>query len=400
MAPDRGTAANRGIGQEAVWVEALELFVEVLSQSDRDATGHGFYDRLCGAVCRLANMRRALIFTYDPDSRQVRAAGAHGLDLDQFSGAHVSVDTAPITARALRADAVVEAAGDLRVQFPPEYAPLIDGPARLVCVPMTAAGRAVGVILADRRLDQPPLDEAERHLLWTLGKAAALASVARSVATQVEHARQLRQRIDLAREVHEGVIQRLFGISMVLDGTGDLPEDVRIRCAEEIQSALSQLREAIQRPLGRDPRQTGTTFAAELRRLAEANPDLGLRLVAGEPDDVPAALEPIVQSVLLEAVRNARKHARPSSVEVSTARSEEAFVLEVVNDGLLPGGRHRPGMGLRLAAFEALQSGGIVEFGPLGEDRWRVRLVVSLEGAPPSDPTAVTLPDAEGRPRA
>jgi hypothetical protein len=35
-------------------------------------------------------------------------------------------------------------------------------------------------------------------------------------------------------------------------------------------------------------------------------------------------------------------------------------------------------MGLRLAAFEALQQGGVVEFGPSGEDGWRVRLVVPL----------------------
>ena len=35
-------------------------------------------------------------------------------------------------------------------------------------------------------------------------------------------------------------------------------------------------------------------------------------------------------------------------------------------------------MGLRLAAFEALQRGGVVEFGPEGGDEWRVRLVVPL----------------------
>jgi hypothetical protein len=33
-------------------------------------------------------------------------------------------------------------------------------------------------------------------------------------------------------------------------------------------------------------------------------------------------------------------------------------------------------MGLRLAALEALQSGGVVEFGQRGPGRWQVRLVV------------------------
>ena len=46
----------------------------------------------------------------------------------------------------------------------------------------------MGVIFADRLLTEPPLDDAERYLLWTLGKAAALASVARLVAKQAEEA--------------------------------------------------------------------------------------------------------------------------------------------------------------------------------------------------------------------
>jgi signal transduction histidine kinase len=359
----------------AALVEALELFVEVLSQSEEgEVGGDEFYTRLCEAVCRLARMRRALIFRYDGDSRRVRATGAHGLDLAAFAGAFVTVESAPITAQALRADAVVEATGDLRGHFPREYAALVDQPIRLVCAPMTAAGRAIGVILADRALSDPPIDETERQLLWTLGKAAALASVARIVATQREASKQLEQRIDLAREIHERVIQRLFGVSMVLDGEGDLPGDARVRCAVETQAALGDLRIALQRPLGRPPRATATTLAAEVERLQRANPELGIALI-GHAGDVPAALEPLAQSVLTEAVRNARKHAEPTSVEVRVGRVDGAFVLEVVNDGVV-GSPQRAGMGLRLAAFEALHSGGVVEFGEREPGRWQVRLVV------------------------
>ncbi|MBV9605732.1 MAG: hypothetical protein JO027_11510 [Solirubrobacterales bacterium] len=360
-----------------VGVDALELFVEVLSGSE-DAAGDVFYDRLCEAVCRLAHMRRALIFRYDSARRRVRAAGAHGLNLEQFAGAHVTVESAPIAAQALREDRVIEVEGDMTGQFPAEYADVFPEPVRLVCAPMAAPGRFLGVIFADRLLTQPPLDDAERHLLWTLGKAAALASVARTVATQGEKARQLEQRIDLARDIHEGVIQRLFGISMALDGEGDLPAAARERCATEIQEALSDLRTAIQRPLGRAPRATQTTFVAEVERLARVHPDLGVQLEAGDEGDVPASLEPLAQSVLAEAVRNAHKHANPRRVSVRVGRHDGAFVLEVANDGVT-GSRHRAGMGLRLAALEALQSGGVVEFGTREPGTWQVRLVVPVE---------------------
>jgi signal transduction histidine kinase len=246
---------------------------------------------------------------------------------------------------------------------------------------MAAPGRDVGVILADRVISSPEVDEAERYLLWTLGKAAALASVAGMVARQTEEAQQLEQRIDLARDIHEGVIQRLFGVSMALDGSGDLDAEARRRCAVETQSALSDLRRALQRPLGRTPRATQTTLFAEVDRLAALHPELGVRLQTGTLEDVPVTLEPLAQSVLSEAVRNAQKHARPTGVTVRVARENGAFVLEVANDGVSgPRRRRRAGMGLRLAALEALQSGGVVEFGEREPGIWQVRLVVPDSG--------------------
>jgi signal transduction histidine kinase len=384
----RGTtsaAPPAGVG-----VEVLELLVEVLAQSEEGAdAGSGerepasapgddrFYDHLCEAVCRLARMRRAVIFRYDSARRRVRAAGAHGLDIERFAGAHVTVESARFAADALREDRVVEVIGDVAAQVPEEYAALFSEPARLACAPMAAAGRDIGVILADRLLSAPPLDDGERHLLWTLGKAAALASVAQITATQAEKARQLEHRIDLAREIHEGVIQRLFGVSMALDGEGDLPADARARCASETQAALAELRSAEQRPLGRAPRATATTFLAEVERLARVHSDMGVTLETGGAADVPARLEPLAQSVLIEAVRNAHKHASPSWVSVRAALRDGTFVLEVANDGI-DGRSRQVGMGLRLAALEALAQGGVVEFGERERGTWMLRLVVPV----------------------
>ncbi|MGO9885802.1 MAG: GAF domain-containing sensor histidine kinase [Solirubrobacteraceae bacterium] len=364
--------------QASVGIDAVELFVEVLSQAEPGTeSSDSFYDRLCDAVCQLARMRRAIIFGYDSTLRRVRAVGAHGMDVAQFASAHVTVESAPIAAQALREDKVIEVEGDMSGEVPDEYSALFPEPVRLVCAPMTAGGRAIGVILADRLMSSPPLDDADRGLLWTLGKAAALASVARIFSAQYETARQLEHRIDLAREIHEGVIQRLFGVSMALDGDGELPAAARERCASETQAALSELRAALQRPLGRAPRATQTTLTAEVERLSHAHPELGLALEAQA--EVPESLEPLAQSVLREAVRNAGKHARPSRVEVRVRDADGAFVLEVVNDGVTSA-RRQAGMGLRLAALEALQSGGVVEFGERESGAWKVRLVVPPGG--------------------
>ena len=62
-------------------------------------------------------------------------------------------------------------------------------------------------------------------------------------------------------------------------------------------------------------------------------------------------------------------------------RSDGTWVIEVVNDGVSGRPAARTGMGLRLAALEALQVGGIVEFGEREPGTWRVRLAVPLERA-------------------
>ncbi len=360
-------------------VAALEVFADVLSQGEAGETSDAFYSRLCEAVCRLARFERAVLFRYDGALRRVRAAGAHGLSLGLFAGERFSVESAPIARRALVEDRVIEAWDELERQLPPRYVDLLH-PSHVVCTPMAAAGRWVGVVLADRpRSQQLVLDDADRHLLWTLGKTAALAAVARIATSQRERAAQLEHRLDLAREVHDGVIQRLFGVSLALSGE-ELSDEARRRCADEVQGALAELRATLQRPLGRTPRPTATTLRDELDRLAREHPDLGVVLEEGDPATVPPRLESLVQSVLAEAVRNAHKHASPTRVAVRLRRVDGAFVMEVANDGA-SGRRRATGMGLRLVAFEALHSGGVVEHGPEEGGRWRVKLVVPDDGA-------------------
>jgi len=357
-------------------IEALDAFVEVLGDADAGTSRDAFYGRLCEVICRLAEMDRAVLFRYDEARRRVRASGAHNLDLAIFADAHVDVESAPVARQALEADAVVELPSPAPGDVPEEYRSLVRG-GSLVCVPLAAAGRWIGVVLCERPSGEP-LTHRERHLLWTLGKTAALAAMARIATFEGERARELQQRIDIAREVHDGVVQRLFGVSLALDADGGFPPEDRKRAAAEIQQALSDLKTAVQRPLGRTSRPTATTLAEEVARLAHRHADLRVEIEPGSELEVPPRLEALAQSVLAEAIRNAHKHAHPTRVTVGARREGAAFILEVVNDGVNGEAARTTGMGLRLAAFEALQAGGVVEFGARGDDTWQVRLVVPV----------------------
>jgi signal transduction histidine kinase len=365
--------------EPTVRIDALETFVELLSRVEADPSSDAFYSRLCEATCRLADMDRAVIFRYDGARRRVRAAGSFGIPLDVFADAQVTVETVPVARESLLEDRVIEISSATAEGVPPEFRDLMRE-STLVCTPMAAAGRWLGVILSDRGPDRPPLADSERYLLWTLGKTAALAAFARQATNKQAQARQLQERMDLAREVHESVIQRLFGVQLVFSSQAELSPAARERIAAELQAALFDLRRALQRPLGRLAPETHTTLLEEVERLRREHRDLHLRLRPGsERVHVPRELEALAQSVLAEAVRNAHKHSGPTEVEVSLEiKDGDTLVLDVVNDGVR-GKARQSGMGLKLAALEALQLGGIVEFGERDPGHWRVRLAVPLD---------------------
>ncbi len=356
-------------------VEPLEVFAELLAEIDTETTSTEFYDRICEAICRLTTMRRAAIFMADAARRRVRAVGAHGTSFSQLAALRPTLVNTPIAQRALLEDEVIVVSERIEEAVPADYAKVL-GITTLVCTPMSAAGRAYGVICADRGGGRFELSDGERHLLWTLGKTAALVATARNATRQQERNRRLGERLELAREVHERVLQRLFGVSLALSATRELGRDERERCRVEMQEALSDLRRALERPLAPLPPETGTTLSAELERLRRSR---GAVFNVDWPHEVtvPLDVEPLAQSVLAEALRNIGKHADPSRVDVIVARDADTFTLEVRNDGVRTGTRGT-GMGLRLTAFEALQHGGVVEFGACAEDAWRVRLVVPL----------------------
>jgi signal transduction histidine kinase len=363
-------------------VEPLEVFVELLADLDTDTTSTEFYDRICEAICRLTTMRRAAIFMADAGRRRVRVVGSHGTSFSELATLEPTptLISAPIARRALIEDEVVVVSEGIEDQLPSEYAELF-GITTLVCTPLSAAGRAYGVICADRGGGRFELTDGERHLLWTLGKTAALVATARNATRQQERTQRLGERLELAREIHERVMQRLFGVSLALSAEKPLDRDERDRCLSEMQEALSDLRSALERPLAPVSTDTGTTLAAEVARLVQAPGGEG-QLHVTWPDEVqvPGGVEPLAQSVLAEALRNIAKHATPSVVELVVAGDEDTFSLEVRNDGVAPGARGA-GMGLRLAAFEALQHGGVVDFGAPDEGLWRVRLVIPLAEA-------------------
>ncbi len=356
-------------------LDSLDVIVELLADADAESGSRELFDGLCQALCKLTSMRRAGLFLYDPGSRIVLPVGSHGLAPELIEGLYGTLDETPIAQRALAEDRVVEVSSGLEHEIPERYA-RIEGVTWLTCTPVSTAGRPLGVIFADQGGERVALSDAERQTMWSLGKAAALAVAAHGAADRAAQARLLRTRIDLARDIHERVIQTLSGVRLAIGGAQGLEPELQERCERELRTAVEDLRALLVRP-DVQPSDAGLALHEELARLSTLGGGPAIEM-SGPLDDLAPELDRVARSVLAEALRNATKHAEGKRVSVRAAIADDALTLEVRNRLSRHAGRRRgAGLGLRLAGFEALEHHGLLEYGPDG-DEWRLRLVIPL----------------------
>lgn len=188
----------------------------------------------------------------------------------------------------------------------------------------------------------------------------------------------------IARDLHDLVIQRLFGAGLALHGAVNLAPgpDVEHRLESvihELDATVSEIRTTIF-ALHQSPHEPMGVRARIQQAMSAATSTLGFtpRLSFEGPIEalVPAAVLESLLAVVREALTNVARHARASAVEVSLSAGEE-LVLRVVDDGrgLQPGGRRS---GLRNLQERAESRGGscTVATGPRGgtELDWRVPL--------------------------
>jgi signal transduction histidine kinase len=320
-------------------------------------------------------MERAGVLLYDSASRAVNTVGSHGVDKALIGQVEGTLDETPIAQRALAEDRVVEASEHLERELPSRYARFA-GITTITCGPVAAGGRWLGVIFADRGGGRFEPSEEERQTMLTLGRLAALAASVERATRQDERTRQLNERIELTREIHERVMQRLFGLTLALGSGHPLTAEERATCHDQLQAVLADLRSALGRPISSHGRPPRTNLRELVARRVERTPELSVEWPEGV--EVPAHLEQLAQSVFLEALRNCEKHSRAKRIELRVASVGEAFEVEITNDGIAEPGPSS-GLGLRLLTIEALQQDALVDFGAMPGNRWHVRMVGSNE---------------------
>ena len=272
----------------------------------------------------------------------VRGPGASSLEGRVFPAAGT------LAARALATQRAASVVGHTD-QAPVDWQP---GSGPTVAIPLYSGDEPLGVLTLSRRLGAPAFTDADLDMAFAFAGQA-------SVAIEVVQAREDRRRLDtsrdrarIARDLHDHVIQRLFGAGLSLQAvsaTVDAEASGAIEAqVDAIDAAIKDIR-TIVFALGADDRgRTKRTRDRLLSVVAEVSPAVDTpRITFSGPLDslVHGSLADDLVAVLRECLANTVRHADASAVQVRVEIIDELVTLTVQDDGRgIPSGAHLSGL--------------------------------------------------------
>jgi signal transduction histidine kinase len=209
-------------------------------------------------------------------------------------------------------------------------------------VPIVARGSVIAAFYAT---DKEGADEFSADDQRMIEMLAAHAAVAIENARLLERSRELsivEERNRLARELHDSVSQKLFGLVLGAESAGTLLDRDPGAAAEEVarigelaQEALGELRGLIfeLRPASLEDEGLAATLRKEVDMLERVHGRAIELRIAGSPYCAPEA-EGEVLRVAQEALNNALRHAEAERIELRMEARDGRLIVTVADDGI------------------------------------------------------------------
>ncbi|MCE7481824.1 GAF domain-containing protein [Microbacterium profundi] len=313
-----------------------------------------------------------------PDGALHRVETARGVGADRIEGTDVA-DGDSLVARVMAGGSGISMS-DL-IESSLLDAQLSDN--AVIAAPLVVAGTPDGALCASRSPSKGAFTDAD---LSTLSDFADQVGLALALA----QARADRQRLDIiedrariARDLHDNVIQRLFGTGLGLQALASrLPAYSGAITAhvDEIDAAIADFRTAIFSLQTSGPEALRHRLLDVVTELAP-NLDTPPRIAFAGPVDllVTGILADDVVAVLRESLSNVARHARAETTEINVSVTTSHFTVTIEDDGIgIPADPSRASGTANLVA-RARAHGGTCKIEPRVEGGTRVRWHVPLD---------------------
>jgi signal transduction histidine kinase len=238
----------------------------------------------------------------------------------------------------------------------------------LLGVPIQIGQQLFGTFYLCDRLDNQPFDIQDEWILETLAGYAAVAIASSQLNEQQNDLALLVDRERIGMELHDGIIQSLYGIGMHLDlmrlsgGASEAELGTTIASLndviEDIRSYIMNLHGSASK--GKNVRVSLLDILSRL--YTPENLQITLEAPETTPPFTPAVFESICQ-MANEAISNAIRHAKATRITIRAEQIKNEFIIVVEDDGHgfdVTKLTHAEGLGLRnLQQRAALFSGHV-----------------------------------------
>jgi signal transduction histidine kinase len=223
--------------------------------------------------------------------------------------------------------------------FPPHHPPMTS----LLGVPVRLKKRTIGNLYLTDKIAAAEFSEDDQRLIELFALHAGIAIENARLHEAVQHLAVVDERERIGKDLHDGIIQTLYAISLSLEDVPEILDDDPVEALARIDRAIESLNGAIadlrQFVVGLRPELVERTdFAGLLAALVDQvrqNQDLEVDL---ELPDGAIALAPHARSELLqiarEALSNVARHAQASTARVSLQAEDGEARLAVADDGV------------------------------------------------------------------
>ena len=292
-----------------------------------------------------------------------------------------------------RAIRVPEIRGHPRsVGFPPNHPPMRS----LLGVPISVRGRVLGNLYLTDKEDGAPFTDKDQRLVELFAAHAGIAMENARVHEQEQRLAILEERQRIGRDLHDGVIQSIYAVGLMLDDALEVVPTDPAGASEKIEHAIESINLTIRdirnfifglRPEPLD--QAGLVEAlAAMAEEFRVNTMIDIALEVNGPADFEMPADDTMQMLHLtrEALSNVARHARATHAEIRLVANERALELAIVDDGVGfdPTARRGPGhMGLGNMRTRAAELGGELLVESAVGRGTRVAVRVPLGGAAP-----------------
>jgi signal transduction histidine kinase len=227
------------------------------------------------------------------------------------------------------------------VGFPPNHPTMHS----LLGVPVQLKGRTIGNLYLADKVDAPEFGDDDQRLVELFALHAAIAIENARLHVAVQRLAVVDERDRIGKDLHDGIIQSLYGIALSLEHVPDVvatdPNDAigRVdRAIDDVNRTIGDLRglivdlhAEIPEPTDLDGMLTALVEPLRVRHGLDVDLDIATDLA-----DVPGLGTHARTELLLiarEALSNVGRHAQARSVHVGLTHDDGSLRLEVTDDG-------------------------------------------------------------------